>query len=194
MVVFMQYWVTQSGLCTKNRPLDLTKLCSLSLEVRSQMTCSHCRFRQSFFALRALPRSKIISNDPRAVKISGLLNLNSEAIVKFCVKKLKFGVTGKKNVEVVRSDATEIKCSITKATRNSDYLVRINTPVLNMDPVAKLHKTFFTLAQNIDLESHLHNRFSHPNRVKIIQYGAESNLVPNITHIIHITTGAYSLF
>ena len=146
------------------------------------MTCSHCRFRRTFFALKALPRIKV-TKDPTTVEVSRFLHANSESIVKFCVNKLKSEATGNKieflnagneDVEVLQSGLTEIKCIIASPggpAKKPDNLVQISQPIISMDPVAKLHDTFFTLAQNIDLAPHLHNRYSHPNQVKLMQYG-----------------------
>ena len=57
-------------------------------------------------------------------------------------------------------DVTEIECSVAKIAKKSDHLVRISKPFIHMDPVAKFHKTFFSMTQNADFEPHLHNRFS----------------------------------
>ena len=74
--------------CIQKRPLVLNKLCDMEIGLKSQIACAHCRFRKTFFALRSIARTKIVSRDPRSNNISKMLHMNSDMIVGFCVKKL----------------------------------------------------------------------------------------------------------
>ena len=82
-------YLCNPDLCFKKQELNLLKLCTIQLDIKSQVTCGHCRFRKTFFIFKALARKKIVSKETRAKQISEMLQLNSEAIVKFCFKKIE---------------------------------------------------------------------------------------------------------
>ena len=69
--------------------LNLLKLCQIRLDIKSQVTCGHCRFRKTFFILKAIARKKISSKETREKQISDILQVNSDAIVRFCIKRIE---------------------------------------------------------------------------------------------------------
>ena len=75
--------------CFKKEGLNLLKLCPFGLTIKNQVTCIHCRFRKTFFIFKTIARKKIVSQNTRAEQISFMLQVNSEAIVKFCFKKIE---------------------------------------------------------------------------------------------------------
>ena len=75
--------------CSKQQGLNLLKLCPIGLNTKNKVTCGHCRFRKTFFIFKALARAKARSKDQRAKRITDMLQVNSEAIVKFCFERIE---------------------------------------------------------------------------------------------------------
>ena len=101
-------------LCFNNQGLNLLKLCPMFLDIKNRVTCGHCRFRKTFFIFKALARTKIVSKDIRANRITDMLQVNSDAIVRFCFQKIeeKWGenCVSENQIQMLDAENNELEC------------------------------------------------------------------------------------
>ena len=143
----------------------MLKLCPFSLEIKSQVSCAHCRFRKTFFALKSLGRIK------DETQVSRILHRNSESIVNYCVEKMKLTTpeTSLCQIKTNRQETTQ-KPSIELAVLSHEVKREqqiLKAPSFEINPIAELHGTFYSMSQKSEIIPFFHNRNYPGNQLKL---------------------------